>query len=1041
MLRCVKSFRKHFAIALIGIGLSMLFDGNIFAQDYIFASLLGEPINTSGWNMQGAAKTGNTTGNPANSEIILTEAVNTSSGAIFYNTPINLSQCKKWVAEFEFRIFEGTAADGISFCYLDVPPSGFVTGGGIGIPASANGLKVVLDTYRNCDADQIPKLQIRWGAGYDECNGQPTRNNNDGQLNFVRSTAYNKCKIEYNEGNIKVALNGVEYLSAVQTFNFTGYFGFTASTGGSNDRHSIRNVKIYTEMPPSYAGNDLEFCPGGMGQLGGAATTGYSYNWSPATGLSSPTISSPFVSLTNSSEKDTTYQYIVETSFTDKPGCSSRDSVLVKVLARPFPAFYHDTLCLPGGNVPFKNTSRNQGALATNLEYSWDFGDPASGTSNTSTLANPLHVYSTTGPYTVQLAAKNPKGCVDTLRAPIRPLAEKPIAQFAYTFSGCLADSARFTSNAISNNLPDSISSWRWFFAPNANGSGKTIAHRFPNPGAFTAKHVVTSSRGCVSDTVTQNVVVNPNPVASFTLTGPFCQNKKFSLANTSTSQVGAIVRWVWIMGNGDVLDLTNGDPFTYAYTSMGTFTIKLVVTTSAGCQSDTAKQTVTVGYVPVPAFLLPDVCLNDAYASFANQTTIGNGDLAQVTWLWNYGDPNANAGNPNAGTTLNGLHRYTATGNYPIKLIATTSTGCRDSLLQTLTVNGDKPVASFDFVKTGAACANLPVEIRNKSTVNFGSITRIVIYWNNGANITDTTDDELPTAGKIYSWKYPAFSSPATKQVSIRLLAYSGGVCVSETTKTLILHANPVADFLIEPAVACLGEIVRFTDQSSSAANITGWNWTFGDGNSSNQQNPSHAYKDAGDFSVVFYSITGQGCISNTIVKEMKMFPVPVVSAGPDRFLLQGGQVVLLGEASGSANYSYSWGPDTWLSNPAVAQPVCKAQTDITYRLTVTADGGCAASDEVFVKVLLTPLIPNAFSPNGDGINETWVIHHLDSYPGATVQVFDRYGKSIFFSNGYNKPWDGTVGGAAVPVGTYYYIVRPGNGLQPLTGSVTILK
>jgi hypothetical protein len=149
------------------------------SQDYEFASLKGIPINTTGWNMQGNARVGNTPGSTGNGEIILTEPVNFQSGAIFYNTPINLSQCKKWIAEFDFRIGDGTFADGIAFCYLDVPPSGFVAGGGIGIPATANGLKVVIDTWLNCGTDRIPKLQIRWGAGYDECNGQPTRNNND----------------------------------------------------------------------------------------------------------------------------------------------------------------------------------------------------------------------------------------------------------------------------------------------------------------------------------------------------------------------------------------------------------------------------------------------------------------------------------------------------------------------------------------------------------------------------------------------------------------------------------------------------------------------------------------------------------------------------------------------------------------------------------------------------------------------------------------------------------------------------------------------
>jgi gliding motility-associated-like protein len=165
------------------------------------------------------------------------------------------------------------------------------------------------------------------------------------------------------------------------------------------------------------------------------------------------------------------------------------------------------------------------------------------------------------------------------------------------------------------------------------------------------------------------------------------------------------------------------------------------------------------------------------------------------------------------------------------------------------------------------------------------------------------------------------------------------------------------------------------------------------------------------------------------------------VVDAGPDIFLLQGGQTTLKATATGSTNYTFLWTPYTWLNDPAVLQPITKAEADITYLLTVTGEGGCAASDEVFVKQLLKPVIPNVFSPNGDGINDTWIIRYLDSYPGATVQIFDRYGKRIFSSVGYNNPWNGTIGGNPVPAGVYYYIVDPKNGLKPINGSLTIIR
>ena len=86
-------------------------------------------------------------------------------------------------------------------------------------------------------------------------------------------------------------------------------------------------------------------------------------------------------------------------------------------------------------------------------------------------------------------------------------------------------------------------------------------------------------------------------------------------------------------------------------------------------------------------------------------------------------------------------------------------------------------------------------------------------------------------------------------------------------------------------------------------------------------------------------------------------------------------------------------------------------------------------------------PVIPNAFSPNNDGINDKWEIKYLNDYPAALVTVFDRYGQPVYNSSGTYIPWDGTFKGSPLPIGTYYYIISPGNGRKVLSGSVTLLR
>ncbi len=107
-----------------------------------------------------------------------------------------------------------------------------------------------------------------------------------------------------------------------------------------------------------------------------------------------------------------------------------------------------------------------------------------------------------------------------------------------------------------------------------------------------------------------------------------------------------------------------------------------------------------------------------------------------------------------------------------------------------------------------------------------------------------------------------------------------------------------------------------------------------------------------------------------------------------------------------------------------------------------VSSDNGCGISnDSVRIHVFKTVIIPNAFSPNGDGINDTWNIKALNSYNDYELSVFNRYGRIVFTTKNYSKPWDGSFNGRALPVGTYYYLIDLKQGLPKLKGFVVILR
>jgi gliding motility-associated-like protein len=157
---------------------------------------------------------------------------------------------------------------------------------------------------------------------------------------------------------------------------------------------------------------------------------------------------------------------------------------------------------------------------------------------------------------------------------------------------------------------------------------------------------------------------------------------------------------------------------------------------------------------------------------------------------------------------------------------------------------------------------------------------------------------------------------------------------------------------------------------------------------------------------------------------------------------MLEGGQTTLTSTATVSAGtITYKWTPSAGLSQDSIANPVATPTDNTTYTLTVTSDKGCTASAQVFVKVLKAPVVPNTFTPNGDGINDTWDIQYLNSYPNCKVEIINRYGERVYFSNGYPVPWDGRYKGADLPVGTYYYIITPGSGRKAISGYVAIIR
>ena len=139
----------------------------------------------------------------------------------------------------------------------------------------------------------------------------------------------------------------------------------------------------------------------------------------------------------------------------------------------------------------------------------------------------------------------------------------------------------------------------------------------------------------------------------------------------------------------------------------------------------------------------------------------------------------------------------------------------------------------------------------------------------------------------------------------------------------------------------------------------------------------------------------------------------------------------------------TYDWSPTVGLSGSTIPDPIGSPVSSTTYTVT-TVINGCTFTDQVTVEVLILIQPTNTFSPNGDGINDTWDVPGIVEYPGSEVIIYDRWGQRVFRSNGYREPWDGTNNGKELSTGTYYYYIQL-NKLEgqsaPYTGFISVIR
>jgi len=702
----------------------------------------------------------------------------------------------------------------------------------------------------------------------------------------------------------------------------------------------------------------------------------------------------------------------VQLTITDINGCVivSPVSVAFVKITGPLAGFAPATpgACL-NKSVTFNDLSTPAGTIA---KWDFDFGD---GTTQAFTAAPFTHVYGQGGAYPVSLTVTDNAGCTDSYSLPADLFVTDPKAGFAADTFYCPNSALPFRDSSSGAGL-----TYLWNFGDGNTSTLQNPTNSFPNGDAlYTVKLVVTDISGCKDSVTKLNYINIKSPKAAFDIqdTTTICPPLRTSFFFKGKDHA----RFYWDFGDGGTSYIP--DP-TYFYSSYGTFTPKLYVLGNGGC-IDSAQSSVTIhdpstshiNYGPVTT------ACNSLSVDFNLVIPAG------FKFYFYFGD-----GGVDSSQQISFTHLYGSPGfNYPYLIIYDTLLGCQAYISgpTRIDVLGALPLFGMD---KSEFCDNGTVQFTDFTVKNEPIISTV---WDFGDGAT--SGDQSPTH---------SFTQPGTYLVNLNITTQSN--CSKTYTDTVLVYRTPVPTITGRDTI-CVNVAELYTGSIAVADTLTKWNWDFANGQTSTSQNASGTYSQPGDYAIKLVTSNEIGC-SNTFTKNIYVAPLPTAVATQDPVTIISGGGTYMPMVYTGAITSYNWSPTYRLD--CVDCPVPYATPKVTTKYTVSLEDryGCRSSGDVTIVVVCNNqnfFIPNTFSPNGDGKNETFYPRGTGLFRIKSMMVFNRWGQTVFSRKDFlaNDPaqgWNGTFQGQPVSPDVYIYMIEilcDNNTVIPVKGNVTLLR
>ncbi len=702
----------------------------------------------------------------------------------------------------------------------------------------------------------------------------------------------------------------------------------------------------------------------------GTAIAGATYNWNFGSGtVGSGSGSGPYVVHWANAGNETV------TLIVNQNGCRDTSTFNVRVNPIPNSTFSLPTPVCEGTPMSFAYTG-TAGAGAT---YNWTF---TNGTVQSGSGPGPLNVlWNDAGTYAVSLTVTE-NGCTSPVTNQQVTLYDYPVAAVSGSPTVCVnGDNAiSFTGTAI----PGATYSWNFGNGTLVSGSGAgPYTVRWAADGTATVS-VLVSQNGC-SDSSTFNVRIYPIPTSAFSIPPNVCVNDPLSISYTGSAS--ATATYTWNFGSGSVLAGSGSGPYSVVWNTSGNPAVTLTVTEN-GCVSPVTTLNTFIAPLPVPHAGLD---VGDCSGTSVN---IGAPPIAGETYSWS---PALGLADPAASSTsvsLNNIGTNNRTDRYI--LTVTSSYGCvnRDTVDVTAF-----PVPAATFARPTGQCLE-----DNAFTFNAGGLVfpGVDLQWDFSPSAsTPTSTDQNPQP--------VSYSAPGVYTVTLHS-SYNG--CPGpDYIDSIEVFGMPVASF--EPLVINGCEPLTVPFLNTSVGDINTYEWNYFDGAGDAIAEPSHTFEKAGTYTVMLVVTSNEGCRADTILPNIiTVWPQPVAGFIPNPSVTTIWEPVISFDNTTIKADSYKWdfGDST---STSLHEPTHRYTQVGAYLVTLYTINqyGCAdtAIGTIRVEQGFNFYVPNAFTPNGDGVNDTF--RGLGtSFKTYELWIYNRWGRQIYYTNDYEKPWDGSM-------------------------------